>query len=339
LYAWGANKFGQLGDGTATTRLMPVSVSGLSSDVTDISAGYFHSLAVVNSAAFAWGSNDTGQLGDGTSGALNQRTPPVAVTGLPSGVTGVAAGKQYHSLAIVNAGLYAWGANGYGQLGDGTIIQRDTPVAITGFGSGASAVAVGSAHSLAVKNGLLYAWGTNGQGQLGDGTRDQRTTPVLVTDLSSGVTAIAAGWDHNLAIVNGAVYAWGFNRNFALGLGSFGNRDRPVQVDPANLTNIVAVAAGLDASYALSSDGSLWVWGSNRNGQLGLEVGSGSGFGGILHRTPEHLLPPAGYKFTSIAAGYGHAVAMLRAIPEPSTFVLAAAGLLALTFARRRRFA
>ena len=147
-------------------------------------------------------------------------------------------------------------------------------------------------------------------GRFSDGTTTDRSIPAPVTSLPSGATAVAAAHYQSLAVVNGSVYGWGVSQGYST---------TPVLIDPANLTNIVAVAASVQgtASYALSSDGRLWRW-------------SDPTFPGI-----EELLPPAGYKFTSISAGGGSALATLRAVPEPSAFILAAAAF-GLCIARRR---
>ena len=331
IYTWGHNSDGQLGGGTAEDRLFPAPVSGiLSTGVTAITGGHQNSLAIRNGGVYAWGYNLFGQLGDGTN---NGRGDPVAISGaMSTGVTAIASGSM-HSLAIKQGGVYVWGYNFYNQLGDGSGIDQTVPLALTGtLSNGVTAIAGGAYFSLAIQNGGVYAWGDNIYGQIGDGTTTQRTSPQAISGtLSSSVTAIAGGLYHSLAIKNGNVYAWGYNNKGQLGDGTTTNHLTPEQIDPSHLHNIVAIAATTAASYALSSDGSLWTWGDNRYGELGL--GNTTSF----FVTPQHLLPRSGYTFTSIHASStgGYALATLAPVPEPTSLSLM--GLGALAILRRRR--
>ncbi len=330
LLGWGADFDGQLGDGGQTANVLtPRPTAGLlSSGVTLVVGGANYSLGLVNGSVYGWGVNAGGDLGNGTS---KDSTTPVATLGLPAGVTALAAGGQ-HSLAVAAGGLYAWGDNMNGDVGIGTTKKQTTPVVVPGLGSGVTAVAAGDSHSVAVVNGAVYAWGNNLSGELGIGTTTNQKSPVAVGGpVASGVTAVAAGFNHTLAVVNGHVYAWGENSGGALGDGTYTNALTPELIDPTDLTNIVAVAAGTGASYALSADGSLWVWGIDQSGELGL--------GDLVNRnTPQHLLPPPGYAFTSVTAEeFGETVvATATSVPEPAAAATAAT-LVAGLLARRRR--
>jgi hypothetical protein len=166
--------------------------------------------------------------------------------------------------------VWAWGWNDDGQLGDGTNTSSNTPLQVSGL-SDVQAVAGGDFHSLALKNdGTVWAWGANGDGQLGDGTAgNQRTTPVQVRNLSD-VQAVAGGWLFSLALKNnGTVWGWGSNAAGQLGDGTISNqRNTPVQV--SNLSDVQAIDAGTVHSLALKNDGTVWAWGRNAEGQLGV---------------------------------------------------------------------
>jgi hypothetical protein len=145
--------------------------------------------------------------------------------------------------------VWAWGDNAFGQLGDRTNTNRNTPVRVTGL-SGVQAVAAGEKHSLALKNdGTVWAWGSNEYSQLGDGTNTNRNTPVQVL---SGVQAIAAGQLYSLALKNdGTVWAWGRNNWGQLGDGTTTQRNTPVQV--RGLTGVEAFDGGGNHSLAVAS--------------------------------------------------------------------------------------
>jgi hypothetical protein len=181
-----------------------------------------------------------------------------------SGVSAVAAG-DYHSFAVTSdTGLWAWGSNFVGQLGDGSTTDQHRPKLIM---DNVAEAAGGNSHTLARKSdGSLWAWGYNWYGQLGDGTSgpgSNHSSPVFVMN---GVTAIAAGSVHSLALkTDGSLWAWGSNLAGQLGDGTTEQRTRPVQV----LTGVIAMSTAYYHSLALKNDGSLWAWGSNVYGQLG----------------------------------------------------------------------
>ncbi len=195
------------------------------------------------------------------------------VSGL-TGVTAVDAGG-FHVLAIMpDTTVRAWGYNYFGQLGDGTTVNRSVPVAVSGL-SGVKEVAGGGYHSLARKSdGTVAAWGNGYQGQLGNGSNTQTvTTPVQVSGLSgvldiSASSTVAGGSYHSLAVTtDGSVWAWGYNSNGQLGNGTTTNSYVPTRV--SGLTGVTEVAAGEASSFARQPDGTVWAWGWNLYGQLG----------------------------------------------------------------------
>ena len=300
LFACGTNSYNQLGDGTTSSRPVPVPVTATGvlagKTVLAVALGTRHSLALCSDGTLAaWGANSSGQLGDNTQ---VQRSVPVAVNMAPGvsalygkRVVAIAVGDA-HSLALCSDGtVAAWGTNSYGQLGDNTTSTRLAAVAVnTASGTSALfsktvvAIAAGARHSLALcTDGTVSAWGDNFYYELGDGSRTSRAVPVAVSTTSGAsalygksVVAIAAGSRHSLALCSdGTVAAWGDNVFYELGDNSSSVRSSPVAVNTVSGTSVlfsktvVAIAAGGRHSLALCSDGTLAAWGYNPYGQLG----------------------------------------------------------------------
>jgi alpha-tubulin suppressor-like RCC1 family protein len=228
---WGYNEYGELGDGTTGPETdEPEEVSGLTSGVAAISAGEFHTCAVTSAGgATCWGGNEGGDLGDGTE---RNRTTPVDVSGLSSGVVAISAGGGQTCALTTAGGVECWGQNDSGQLGDGTTTDRTTPVDVTGLASGVVAISTGQNHTCALTSaGGVKCWGNGEHGQLGDGTETNKTTPVDVSGLSSGVTAISAGYDYTCALTSaGGAKCWGQNGSGQLGDGTTTKKTTPVDV-------------------------------------------------------------------------------------------------------------
>jgi len=243
--------------------------------VDRISAGADHTCAVVEGSAYCWGNNDTGELGDGTTTARSVPTP-VSSTGALAGatVTRVSSGEN-HTCAIADSGVYCWGQNEYGELGNGTTTASSTPVAVGSF-TNATAVATGYMHSCAIADGKVHCWGDNSRGQLGDGTNTARTAPVEVGGLLVGktVTAIAAGAAHTCAIAESLAYCWGSDVSGQLGdnqLGAANNSSLPVAVLTSGVLSgltVTAMTAG-EAHTCAIADGKAYCWGYAAFGQLG----------------------------------------------------------------------
>ena len=250
VWAWGYNGDGELGDNTTTDRHVPVEVvgargSGHLTGIIAIAAGYERSVALKSDGTvWAWGYNGAGQLGDNTT---TDRHVPVEVVGAGgsghlTGITAIAAGYVYSVALKSNGTLWAWGYNGFGQLGDNTTTDRHVPVEVVGAGgsghlTGITAIAAGAEHSLALRSdGTVRAWGYNGDGQLGDNTTTDRHVPVEVVGAGgsghlTGIIAVAAGYAHSVALKsNGTVWAWGYNGYGQLGDNTTTERHVPVEV-------------------------------------------------------------------------------------------------------------
>ncbi len=211
------------------------------------------------------------------------------------------------SSVVVSGSAWAWGNNNDGQLGNGTITNSSTPVAVSlASGTTVTAIAGGGYHSLALTStGQVLAWGYNSFGELGNGTTSSSTTPVAVS-LPSGttVTAIAGGSYHSLALTSsGQVLAWGDNVEGELGNGTTTSSSTPVQVSLPSGTIVTAIAGGGYHSLALTSSGQVLAWGNNAYGQLGNGTTTNSS-------TPVAVSLPSGTTVTAIAGGSYHSLAL-----------------------------
>lgn len=315
VYGWGENSSGQLGNGTRADRATAARVHLPSTvHVTTLVAGGEHALALTSAGqVYAWGENSYGELGAPTGaecpGIAACSTTPVLVR-LPAGLpaTAIAAGLEHSSALLADGTLYAWGANYAGQLGNGSTDDTLTPTRVhLPAGVHVQAIAAENQASLALTtNGSVYFWG----GQWDSGTMTTTTTasPVQVTfPAGVKVTAIAAGRDHQLALdARGRLYAWGSNLWGELGNGtaspSASATSTPALVHLPIGVTVTAIAAG-SQSLALATNGTLYAWGYNAYGQLGIGSTTPSA-------TPTPVKLPAGTNVVAFTAGAWHSLAL-----------------------------
>ena len=271
LYAWGRNTYGQLGVGDVVSRSSPVAVlSSLKFHWTSIGES---SHAVINNGTlYSWGRNDTGQLGVGD---VTPRSSPVAVLGglkFSQVVPGQDGDYRTFGLDKTTGSLYAWGVNTNGELGLGDTTPRSSPVAVLG-GLKLAKVVTSPNNTLAMdQSGALYAWGKNDIGQLGLGDVTPRSSPVAVLGGVVAKDIYSNGADSFYALTEaGTLYAWGQNDMGQLGLGDVVVRSSPVAVlGGITFKSLVDFCPGNKSAIGFAADGSLYAWGHNDVGQLGV---------------------------------------------------------------------
>jgi alpha-tubulin suppressor-like RCC1 family protein len=250
-YCWGWNVYGQLGDGTTTDRPTPVAVSG-GLTFASLSAGNVYNCGVTPAGAgYCWGWNKDGELGIGTTTGpqtcwtvVCSMTPVAVSGGLP--FASVSAGGGHTCGVTPAGGGYCWGANGIGELGNGTTTTSPTPVAVSGGLIFAGVLATPSGRTCGVTPaGAAYCWGWNKDGELGIGTTTgpQTCGPVdpevfvacslTPAAVSGGLSfaSVSARGDHTCGVTPaGAAYCWGLNLYGELGNGTAANSSVPVPV-------------------------------------------------------------------------------------------------------------
>lgn len=302
---WGANKSGQLGDGTQSDSSVPVTVKNLT-DVVSIKASDDHTCALVRDGTVrCWGavlpsaslspvavqnlsgvasiavgaSINCGAKFDGTAwcwgdagsgtlgdGVTGKSAVPVQVAGA-SDIIEVSAGSGHACVRDTSSNVLCWGDNSQGQIGNGQSASTKTPVPAINL-LGALRVATGGYDTcMLTQTSALKCFGNNTYGEFGDGTTTKRTYPYTVTPRSD-YTQLAAGWDSACGLTNaGKVRCWGRNSYGELGNGN--NTNSLVPVDVSGLTDVIAIGAHMYHVCALTASHTVFCWGYGGNGQLG----------------------------------------------------------------------
>ncbi|TNF26796.1 MAG: hypothetical protein EP329_20615 [Deltaproteobacteria bacterium] len=250
---------------------------------------------------WCWGFNNNGQVGDGTT---TTRIAPTQV-GVDADWGAVAVGGL-HSCAIKQDGTaWCWGDNLRGQLGDGTTVDRGAPVQV-GSDADWAALSAGDSTTCGLRTDQsVWCWGLGTSGQLGDGLLTNSSVPVQVAGGASWA-ALSVGAAHVCALrTDGTAWCWGSNGNNRLGSGLVGNQGTPVAVSAVGTESWASITAGGTHSCGVQSDGSLWCWGDNGLGQLGI---------GTLTAAPLPTLVDAGpASWSTVGAGAAHTCALTDA--------------------------
>ena len=300
LWSFGYNGYGQLGDGTTADRSLPVQVKGVNgsgnlTDVVSLAAGYLHSMALKSDgSAWSFGYNAYGQLGDGT---VTNRTTPVQVKGGESGeeyltdMMSVSGGNSHSAGVKKDGSVWGFGYNNYGQIGDGSAINRNAPVRVEGGGN--DGLKLGYAE-ITYKGVAQKKYGEAGgyprlpavvrinaqQGFRVDAEKISKSEGFNLIHPEFKVASSKVKFkimDKRIATVNdsGAVTptgeAYGYTQ---LVISEEGNgeiiRVIPIGVMPKGAKAVPQVSGGSNITYALKSDGTLWSWGYNGHGELGI---------------------------------------------------------------------
>ncbi len=282
VWTWGSDFAGKLGNNqvspsynvTNNDSFVPICVHGPGNvgylnSIVAISAGESHNMALrSDGTVWTWGWNYYGQLGNGTT---NDAHTPIQVTAV-SNVVAIS-GRAYHCLALESDGtVWSWGQNDWGQLGNGSsdANAHPFPAQVIGITNPAAISAAYASSLVLMSNGTVQMWGTSETGELGQGVfNDHAYSPIPVPGISN-VVSISAGFQEPQALKSdGTIWMWGYGNCGQLGDDATNNTCEPA---PAiGLTNMLAPGpTGDRTSSALRADHTVWTWGRNWNGQLGI---------------------------------------------------------------------
>ena len=304
LWTWGNSFNAQLGDNTTTYRSTPVTTFAGGTNWKQVACGNAHVVAIkTDGTLWTWGGNSYGQLGINLSGSTIGRTTPVTTIAGGTNWKQVACGN-YHTLAIKTDGtLWSWGYDNSGQLGDNSTLGRNSPSTTFAGGTNWKQVACGNNYTAAIKtDGTLWTWGQNPYGQLGINIAagSNRLTPVTTFAGGTNWKQVTCGGNNTTAIkTDGTLWIWGLNNFGQIGDNTTGSsRCTPVTTFAGGTDWKQVKCGGNQFTTAIKTDGTLWVWGSNSQGQLGINT--------PLDRPTPVTTFAGGTNWKQVSTGYQH---------------------------------
>jgi len=299
LWAWGENRYATLGNDSINDQHTPVQITD-SNNWRHISSGQSHTVGLkTNGTLWTWGDNSYGELGDGTN--RYQKTP---VQIGDSSWKYVSAGER-HTLAIKNDGtLWAWGENRYHQSGYDNTASVNTPKRVEGD-TVWHKVYASDKFSLGLdRSGRLWGWGYNDRGQLGNGTSDYILSPQKHPEITH-IKQLLSKVDMTIILnEDGSIFTWGTNSSFQLGHSPDTMYVHTAQQESTHATDWKQITLGTNHVIALKENGTVWSWGANGKGQLGV--------GDRVDRPEARPVSTLGNDTIAVCAGHYFSAALKR---------------------------
>jgi alpha-tubulin suppressor-like RCC1 family protein len=270
LWLWGYGSFGRLGNNSLINQSSPVQTISGGNDWKQVSLGGDHSSAIkTDGTLWLWGNANSGKLGNNTVN-IDQSSPVQTISG-GNDWKQVSLGIDHSSAIKTDGTLWLWGNANSGKLGNNTVnIDQSSPVQTISGGTNWKQVSLGNGHSSAIKtDGTLWLWGGGGCGRLGNNSIINQSSPVQTISAGTNWKQVSLGTDHSSAIkTDGTLWLWGAGCRGSLGTNNAVDQSSPVQTI-AGGTNWKRVSLGCNHSSAIKTDGTLWMWGYNNQGNLG----------------------------------------------------------------------
>jgi len=268
LWLWGRGTNGQLGDNTVANKSSPVQTVSGGNNWKLVAGGVYHTAALkTDGTLWSWGRGTNGNLGDNT---IVSKSSPVQTVSGGTNWKLVSGGYMYTAAIKTDGTLWTWGINTDGRLGNNTITDKSSPIQTVSGGTNWKSLSCAYGGMASIKtDGTLWLWGRNAYGQCGNNSITPRSSPVQTVSGGTNWKSVDYGLAHCAAIkTDGTLWTWGQGTNGQLGDSTLANKSSPVQTVSGG-TNWKLVASGFYHTAAIKTDGTLWTWGSNINGQLG----------------------------------------------------------------------
>eukprot|EP01080_Neovahlkampfia_damariscottae_P007062 gene7062-11225_t len=310
-FSFGNNNVGNLGSGDLETKVYPTKLY-FNETIDEISAGFQHSMILSKGAVHTVGYNQYGELGVGST--FLKATNFNEINYFGPGIVRISAGAYFSMILTSNGEVHSFGKNDVGQLGDGTNIDRYSPVMIqngnsttingTMNGTLVTRISCGNSHSLILTaGGNVYSFGLNSFGQLGNGNLTNKNTPSSIENTKNEIfIEISAGGFHSLLLSNlGVVFAFGKNHKGQLGIGNTISISIPTMIRNETFNETISkISAGESHSLILDSELDVFSFGDNTNGQLGI--------GNSNDQTVATLIKFSRNRIIDISAGFDHSL-------------------------------
>ena len=270
LYAWGDNRRGQVGNGTSGAIVrIPHKVKGIDGNIKEVIVNYKDLYAndktvyvLTDTGLYAWGYNSYGQVGNGTTDRV---LTPHKVKGIEGNIKEIVYYNNGTVYVLTDTGLYAWGSNGFGEVGNGTIDNVLTPYkAVNG---NIKEIVYNNRTVYVLTDDGLYAWGYNKYGQVGNGKTESIRTPHKAEGIEGNIKEVIVNNNTVYVLTDTGLYAWGDNYRGKVGNGTTANVLTPYKVEGIDGNIKEVIFNGLTV-YVLTDTG-LYAWGYNFYGQVG----------------------------------------------------------------------